>query len=120
MKSWVIFKRFKEGLNKNEVVWFLEDYEAVRDGQKGHNQHPEVNSHIDIIQKALEEPDIVNFDKDYPKRRCYYSKFKDDGLYPSGYMKVVTQHMWYGKIRVVTAHFRYSVGKGEKKIYEKR
>lgn len=120
MLSWDIFKRYKEKLENNDVVWFLEDYEAVKDGKKRHNKHPEVTAHLDIIQKAIENPDIVNLDKDYPKRKCYYSKFDGNKVYPRGYMKVVTEQTWYGKIKILTAHFRPSIGKGEKNIYDKK
>lgn len=120
MLSWKIFKYYKEILENDDVVWFLEDYEALRDGKKGHHKHPEVASHLYIIQKAIENPDIVNHDKDYPKRKCYYSKFDGDGVYPSGYMKVVIEQTWYGKIKILTAHFRSSIGNGEEKIYDKK
>ena len=50
MLSWKILHTFKEGMHGDEVVWFEEDYNAVRDGGKQHSGHPEVVTHLDVIK----------------------------------------------------------------------
>jgi len=119
MLSWEILHRFTEGMHKESVVWFKEDFYAVLKGKKDHNQHLEVESHFDIVKQAIEEPNEVRQDKDYSNRKCYYAWFSGGRDFPNQHMKVVLEHTWYGKIRVLTAYFTSGLNSGEKTIWSK-
>ena len=118
MSLWKIAYIFKEGVAGRRVVWFQKDLESVRDGV-GHNAHPEVGSHIAVVRKAVEHPDDVREDVGHAKRRCYYTWFGGDTVYPSGYMKVVVKENWRGKLNVLTAYFMQSMKSSEKSIWKK-
>ena len=99
-------------MHGDEVVWFEEDYNAVRDGKKDHTGHSEVVTHLEMVKQSIEIPDEVRQDKDYKNRKCYYAWFSGGLDYPMNHMKTVIERTWYGKLRVVTAYFtRYINGK---------
>ena len=87
MLSWKILHTFKEGMKGDEVVWFEEDYNAVRDGEKEHSGHPEVATHFEVVKQSVENPHEVRQDKDYKNRKCYYAWFSGGLDYPMNHMK---------------------------------
>ncbi len=115
MLSWKKRHTFTEGMEGREVVWFEEDYVAVRDGQKGHTGHLEVETYFDVIIKAVEKPNEVRSGK--KDRNCYYAWFSGDGIYQNQHMKVVIEQTWYGVYKVVTAFFTPNFGAGEQTIW---
>jgi len=119
MKSWKILHTFIEGMAHAPVDWYEEDYVAVRDGQKGHSGHLEIESQFAIVKKAIENPDFVNQDKGYKNRKCYYAASGSID-FPNQFMKVVIEHTWYGKIKVVTAYFTENFSNSEKNIWNKK
>ena len=120
MYSWKVAHSFKEGMSGDTVVWFQEDFEAVRDGKKGHNAHPEVVSHLHIVKQTIEHPDEVRQDRGHTNRQCFYSRFSGDSVYKNQHMKVVIEQTWYGKLRVLTAYFTQNINSGEETIWTKK
>lgn len=119
MLSWKVLHRFIEGMNQEPVVWFEEDYSAAKNGEKHHSGHPEIGTHFDVIKEAIENPDEVRQDRNEDKRKCYYARFAGDKTYTNQYMKVVLEHTWYGKIRVLTAYFTAHFPLGEETIWSR-
>ena len=116
MSSWKVLYSFIEGMKKEKVVWFEDNYNAVLNGTDGHHQHSEVKTHLDTVRRAIELPDQVNKG---PRSRCYYAWFAGDRNYPNCHMKVVIRRMIYGKLKVVTAYFAKGFGTGETIIWSK-
>lgn len=119
MNPWRVAHNFTEGMDNEPVVWFEKDYVAARDGEDGHTGHSEIETHLHVIKQAIENPNEVRQDKDYPKRKCYYSWFSGGRGFPNHHMKVVLESTWYGKIRVVTAYFTLDLDTREQTIWTK-
>ena len=117
---WKIFRVFIEKLSKQKVYFYQRNYEALRDGTGKHSiKHPEVATHIHIIQKALEDPFQVNQDKSEKKHRCYYATFEADPVYHGKFMKVVVGRDFYGRLELITAYARSSIQANELKLWPK-
>ena len=116
MGIWDVFQKYVEGMNKDDVIWYQNDYDAVKNGNK-HHAHPEVVSHLGVIRKAIETPNEVRQDKDSSNKRCYYAWFSGDKTYPNNHMKVVIALTWYGKLKVVTAYFTNHLSSNEQTIW---
>ena len=113
-----ILHRFIEGMGHQEVLWYEDDYLAVKDGI-GHTGSPEVESHFETVRQAIERPDQVKKDKDHSNRLCYYAWFSGDIHYPNHHMKVVIAKNWRGKLEVVTAYFTSDFKSGEQDLWNK-
>ena len=65
---------------------------------------------------AVERPDLVTRDADYPRRECHYRRVS-----PRRYLRVVVNYRpvppdeWAGE--VVTAHYRQDVKRGEHPLW---
>ena len=116
-----IFYIFTEGRNKRKVVWFKSDYEIIRDGHgESHTaSHPEVETHFEVVKKAIEATDAVKQDTAYKNRKCYYTWFTGDGTYKNQHMKVVLKERFYGKLIVITAYFTPRFKEGEITIWNR-
>jgi hypothetical protein len=105
-----------------KVVWYEDNYLAVRDGTDGHHAHKEVETHLHIVKQAIEDPNQVN--KKVNKRgkgkgNCYYAWFSGGNAYPNHHMKAVVRKTIFGKLKVVTAYFTLSFSQGETMIWKK-
>ena len=119
MNIWEVLHTFKEVMKGEKVLWFKKDFENVRDGINHSSGHPEVETHIDVIKKAIENSDEVRIDRDNQKRKCYYAWFSGDRDYPNSHMKAVIEETWYGKLTVVTAYFTQRLVANEQTIWNK-
>ncbi len=108
--------KFVDKLTGKNVYWFNSDYDNVVAG-KGHNQHPEIVEHIDLIQSAIENPFMVRRDKDYERRYCYYNCFPGIRQYPRSHMKVVVKKSFRGTLSILTAYFTESINSKEELLY---
>lgn len=91
----------------------------MRDGKKNHTGHLEIETHFKTVREAIENPNEVRQDRNEDKRKCYYAWFSGDKDYSNQHMKVVLEHTWYGKIRVLTAYFTAFFPEGEETIWNK-
>ena len=68
------------------------------------------------VLAAVERPDLVTRDADYPRRECHYRRVS-----PRRYLRVVVNYRpvppdeWAGE--VVTAHYRQDVKRGEHPLW---
>ncbi|MDB5239286.1 MAG: hypothetical protein JWO00_621 [Candidatus Parcubacteria bacterium] len=108
-----ILHSFTEGMKKRLVIWLKIGYEEVRD------DHPEVETHFEVVKTAIEDPHFVKLDKDYGDRNNYYAPFSGGRDYPNHHMKVVIEKGWFGKLRVITAFFVDHFKTGETIIWTK-
>ena len=99
------------------MVWYKDNYEAVLSGD-GHHQHLEVQSHITVVKRAIENPDQINKGN---RGWYYYAWFAGDRNYPNAHMKVVIRRtlLGYGRLKIVTAYFTSSFGSSEETIWTK-
>jgi hypothetical protein len=119
MTLWGVFKRYIEGMKKEDVIWYMDNYEALKNGSNEHNCHPEVETHEHIVKQAVEDPNQVNQDKGGGDRLCYYAWYTGGKDYPNSHMKVVIKRTFLGNLKIVTAYFLTSFGKSEKVIWTK-
>jgi len=113
-----IFCEFTEKTENLVVVLYTGAYEDIVNG-KNHHQHKEVETHLDLVKKAIEDPDIVLQDSDYKNRRHYFVYFVGDEVYGEAYMKVVVEIPRFMSANVVTAYFLKNIKISEKPIWKK-
>lgn len=113
-----IHKTFIEKVYGEKVVLYEDRYLELRDGSNRHTNHPEIESHLHILERALIDPIRVNDDKDGNGKMCYYADFGDDPMYKGKYMKVVVGRNKHGILEVITAHARENyLQNGETKVW---
>lgn len=101
---------FCEGMDGKEVIWYERDFLGVRHGVNHSQQHQEIETHFEIVKRAIEKPNQVMEDTENDKRKCYYAWFPGAKKYPNMHMKVVIEETFLAKIGlakpwVVTAYF---------------
>lgn len=120
MSLWEVLHTFVEGMASKMVVWYRKDFESIRDGADGkHTGHPELDTHFHVIKRAIETPNEVRQDKNYPDRKCYYAWFTGDNVYKNMHMKAVLGRTFWGKLTVVTAYFTAGLSPQEQTIWTK-
>lgn len=119
MSSRKVLHTFVEGMLNKSVIWYEDDYTAVRDGKNGHSGHVEIDTHFAIVRQAIETPDFVKQDRGYKNRKCYYLAFCGGRDFPNHHMKVVLVTNLFGRIKVLTAYFTDYFPQGETTIWTK-
>ena len=83
-----IKETYLEKCYERQVYLFIDDYKDIRDNHSV--PHPEIETHAEIVRRAIEDPAQVNQDKESARKLCYYATFDDsDPTYAGLYMKVV-------------------------------
>ena len=101
-------------VNGRRIIWYKDVYEAVL------KDHPEVNTHLGIIEKTIKNPHQINQDVDYKNRLCYYLLFSGTDQYVNKSMKVVVSYNSLSRrYKILTAYFVDRIKKGEKTIWTK-
>ena len=108
---------FKDGKWGKKVILYEEDYKFIKNGKNHSVAHPEIETHLHIVKKAIENPTEVRQDKNNINRKCFYFWFNGDNIYNNIYMKVVlVEHKYRARMYVINAYFENKVSSKEKKL----
>lgn len=101
-------------IDGKKIIWYKDAYESVL------KDHPEVKTHIGIIEETIKNPHQINQDVDYKQRACYYLLFSGADPYVNKSMKVVVSYNRLSRrYKILTAYFVDRIKKGEKIIWTK-
>lgn len=121
LQPWrTIYRTFTEGWNKMPAYLYEDTFEEIMEGRDVHTPHPELKSHFNCLEKAVEDPDVVKQDVDVENNKCYYAISAGDGLYKGKNMKVVLGKNICGQIEVITAYFMVGFKYGERTLWKKQ
>lgn len=108
-----------EGMKGEKVIWYEDNYNDVKNGKNGHHQHPEVETHLNVVKQAIEHPNEVKRRQTDDSGLFYYAWYTGGKDYPNHHMKAVIRRTVFGRLKVVTAYFVLSFSQSEENIWSK-